>query len=86
MKPTVDLEFEHDLVLHESELPADSITPSQIQAKPPASQPDDNFSPIEKVLKRSIRKDAEESSVKWQGFSSKHDSWIPTSSVIDRFK
>ena len=41
IKPPVDLEFEHDLVLHESELPADSITPSQIQAKPPASQPDD---------------------------------------------
>ena len=56
MQPPVDFEFEHDLVVHESELPPDGLTPSQIPASPPASQPDDNFYPIGKVLKRRIRK------------------------------
>ena len=59
---SVDLEFEYDPVLHDSELPHDSITPSQIQAlaPPPASQPDNSFYAIEKVLKRRIRKGTEE--------------------------
>ena len=83
MQPPVDLELEHALVLHESELPRDSIIPSQIQAPLPASQPGDNFYPIEKVLKHRIGKGTIESLVKWQDFSSKHNSWIPTSSIVD---
>ena len=80
----VDLDIDFDLLLDENDLPTDSFEPSQIQAPPPASQSkDDPLYPIEQVLKRRTRKGIKECFVKWQGFSSKHNSWISSSSIVD---
>ena len=80
----VDLDIDFDLLLDENDLPADSFEPSQIQAPPPASQSKgDPLYLIEQVLKCRTRKGIEECFVKWQGFSSKHNSWIPSSSIVD---
>ena len=69
----VDLDVDFDLLL-----------PSQIQAPPPASQSKDNpLYLIEQVLKRRTINGIEECFVKWQGFSLKHNSWIPSSSIVD---
>ena len=80
----VDLDIDFDLLLDENDLPADSFEPSQIHAPPSASQSnDDPLYLTEQVLKRRTRKGIEECFVKWQGFSSKHNSWIPSFSIVD---
>ena len=80
----VDLDIDFDLPLDENDFPADNFEPSQIQAPPSTSQSkDDLLYPIEQVIKRRTRKGIKECSVKWQGFSSKHSSWIPSSSIVD---
>ena len=82
----VDLDIDFNLQLDENDLPADTFEPSQIQTPPPASQSKDDHDPlypIEQVSKRQTRKGIEECFVKWQDFSSKHNSWIPSSSIVD---
>ncbi|MGN6671135.1 MAG: chromo domain-containing protein [Candidatus Nucleicultricaceae bacterium] len=37
---------------------------------------------IEKVLKRRHREGKEYCFVKWKGYSKKHNSWIPATSII----
>ena len=78
----VDLPQESPLPLTQRDFPPDSFEPSSIQARPPVSE-DGPLYLIEQVLKRRTRKGVEECMVKRQGYSSKHNSWIPTFDIVD---
>ena len=95
--PDVDIEHD-DLMLDESELPEDSFASETTMPKEPVTTNDlDPHAPrptlpepvdsdvfeIEKILNTRQRKGQTEYLVKWVGYPSKHNSWVPESDMVD---
>ena len=65
--------------------PSQSSTQPPFQCNPPPlSNNDDPIYDIEHILKYYTGKGKKQCLVKWKGFTSKHNSWIPVDSLIEK--
>ena len=64
--------------------PNQAPNPPSNATAPPPSNDDDPIYDIEHILKYRTRKGEKQCLVKWKGFTSKHNSWIPVDSLIKK--